>query len=352
MGKIYQEKGNAMSELTQLQADHFDDVMSMINYDNAAHGTEDTASYKQPEEVKDMQQSFAVATTEIEALTLQIEATQRELSTANKGNAQLASTEKSALEKQKKELEDDVSDCNKNENARLADVPSPVLVQGSAIYKEEIELKIKTIGATCAPFAAELAAIEKQLENNADKFAALKAATDEAFTDSVDLSDTVDEFEETGKSAIQSAINTRVEEDEKFPLLIIIIAGAGALILVLLVALIISSTGNSARGKAYGGDQWGAGGGGGGNIAFENPVYDDNGPSIDGNFVAGDGGADEADGAGAGGGYLDVEPEEDDDDEEDEDESEEEEDEDDDDEDDDDDDDDDEDDDEDEDSDE
>merc|ERR1719272_1250000 len=238
----------------------------MINYDAAAHGTEDTASYKQPEEVKDMQTSFGVATAQIDALTLQIESTQRELSKANKENSQLASTEKSALEKQQKELADDVSDCNKNENTRLADVPSPVLTEGSAIYKEEVELKVKTIGATCSPFSAELAAIEKQLENNAAKFASLKAATEEAFTDSVELSDSVDEFEETGKSAIQAS-----------PLLIIVIAGAGALVLVLLVALIISSTGNSARGKAYGGgDQWGAGGGGGGNIAFENPVYDDN----------------------------------------------------------------------------
>jgi len=345
ISKIYQDKGIAMSELSQLQADHFDEIYSMINYDAAAHGTEDTASYKQPEEVKDMQTSFGVATAQIDALTLQIESTQRELSKANKENSQLASTEKSALEKQQKELADDVSDCNKNENTRLADVPSPVLTEGSAIYKEEVELKVKTIGATCSPFSAELAAIEKQLENNAAKFASLKAATEEAFTDSVELSDSVDEFEETGKSAIQASLNTRVAEDEAFPLLIIVIAGAGALVLVLLVALIISSTGNSARGKAYGGgDQWGAGGGGGGNIAFENPVYDDNGgPSIDGNFVAGDGGDDEeddgglydepemfadgegpaADGAGAGGGYLDVEPEEDDDDEEDEEESEE-----------------------------
>ena len=44
-------------------------------------------------------------------------------------------------------LTKNLKDCQDHEADRLADVPSPVLSEGSKIYKEELALKAATIAA-------------------------------------------------------------------------------------------------------------------------------------------------------------------------------------------------------------
>ena len=327
--KIFQRKGAAMATLTTLQSDYNDDLKSIIAYDAAAHGTEDTVGYKAPEEVKDMQTSFTAVTDEIEALALAVASTQRQLGGLSSESILRASTEKASLEDQESAAEVDLDACTATEEERLSDVPAAVLVQGSRIYDEEVELRERTIVSTCLPFAVELDIIQTQVGSNDAKYASLKSSTEQAFDESSELNDSLEEFAETGKSLLQASINARVEEDEAFPLLYIIIAGAGALVLILIVAVVVMAGGSAGATASNG---W-AGAAGGETIAFENPVYAgeggeegnyDDGNYDDGNYddAEDDGGGlyDEpemftegGDAAGAGGGYLDVEPDDDDD---------------------------------------
>jgi hypothetical protein len=338
ISKVYTDQTDAMDDLSKLQAQHSEHLQDLMSYDDAVHGNEDTASYKSPEEVKDLQTSFAIAAAEVEALALLVEETKDDFESMATGSNSMASTEKKKLEDAKKLLQAAVDKCKETEDNRLADVPDPIL--SGKYLAEELKLKTAAIENTCRPFTAELGAIQKQLDNNQNKFDAFKTAAEEATETTKELEDEIKVFETEKKPQMLESLNTRVEEDEAFPLLYIVAAGAGALVLILVIALVISSTGNSARGNAYGGDSWGSGGDNT-TVAFENPVYDDNGP---GQFTAGevggdeeedgglydepemfaDGGADAGAGAGAGGGYLDVEPDDDDEDEEDEDEDEEE----------------------------
>ena len=342
--KVYTDQSDAMDDLSKLQSDYSEALQSLMSYDAAAHGTEGTVAYKAATEVKDLQTSFSIAAAEVAALALQVEETQADFDKMAAGANNMASTEKAKLEGDKKDLQAAVDKCTETEEDRLADVPDPVLkdTKDHKYRTEELKLRTAAIENTCRPFAAELGAIQQQLDNNKGKFDDFKAAAEKASESTKELAGDLDVFEEVGKAKIQASLNTRVEEDEAFPLLYIVAGGAGALVLILVIALIISTTGNSARGNAYGGDSWGSGGDNS-TVAFENPVYDDNGA---GQFSAGEVGGDDEDedggglydepemfaegggadaGAGAGGGYLDVEPDDDDEDEEEEDDEEEEE---------------------------
>merc|ERR1712166_877250 len=184
---IFTKKGDDMAALASLQGDYNEDLLKLLDFDAALHNNDESpATYKTPEELKDMQASFSTVTDELEALATAVE----------------------------------------EEESRLEDVPAPVLGQSGPYYELELALKQSAMDATCGCFKGDLLNTQAMLAGNSNKYAALKAATDDALSTAEANIEIMEEFEDTGNAALMSAITARVEEDEALPL-IPIIAGAG-----------------------------------------------------------------------------------------------------------------------------
>jgi len=344
---IFTKKGDDMAALASLQGDYNEDLLKLLDFDAALHNNDESpATYKTPEELKDMQASFSTVTDELEALATAVEANMRDLASASKDSISEQSASDAELKSEETKLQKAYDDCVEEEESRLEDVPAPVLGQSGPYYELELALKQSAMDATCGCFKGDLLNTQAMLAGNSNKYAALKAATDDALSTAEANIEIMEEFEDTGKAALMSAITARVEEDEALPLIPIIAGAGGALVLIIIVVVLMSGGGGggSQQGGYGGNGGWGEGQGGSSVVAFENPVYagEEEGNYDDG-YGQEDDGADDGgglydepemfseggnDGGGAGGGYLDVAPDdegedEEEDDDEDEDEEEE-----------------------------
>merc|ERR1712166_691621 len=313
---IFTKKGDDMAALASLQGDYNEDLLKLLDFDAALHNNDESpATYKTPEELKDMQASFSTVTDELEALATAVEANMRDLASASKDSISEQSASDAELKSEETKLQKAYDDCVEEEESRLEDVPAPVLGQSGPYYELELALKQTAMDATCSACKADLLNTQAMLAGNSNKYAALKAA-----------------------------ITARVEEDEALPLIPIIAGAGGALVLIIIVVVLMSGGGGggSQQGGYGGNGGWGEGQGGSSVVAFENPVYagEEEGNYDDGYGQEDDGAYDGGglydepemfseggnDGGGAGGSYLDVAPDDEgEDEEEDDDEDEEEE---------------------------
>jgi len=318
---LFAQKGEVLAALTTLQDEYKEDLLKVVAYDAAIHNNEDVpSSYKSPDEMKDIQKSFSMINDELDALAVQVEANLRALSVGSSKSFATQAAELNDLKQEEASLQDAYDACKAGEDKRLADVPAPVLKAGTSFYENELKIKEEVIAATCSAYAADLANTQALMAGNEGKYDALKTATDDSFATASETTSALEEFAETGQAKLQASITERVEDDDALPIVIIAAAGGGGLLLIIIVIVVASSGGNKGGNAGYSGswgDQTSS------VVAFENPVYDDNGDmggyEDDGQQDDGGGLYDEpemfAEDNGAGGGYLDVAPDDDEEDE-------------------------------------
>jgi len=316
-----QQRIEAEAAVLTLQFTYQEDLAETLDYNGAIHDNEDSAFYKYPEEIKDMANNFDLVSLEMDAVVEELETFMAEVAKSLKANYNDELAMKAALESQKTSQTAAVTACTETEEDRLSDVPSPVLTEGSDIFKEELELKARTIVATCKPHAADVAVTDALLAWNAVRWNMAKQSDEEAVEKQIELEASIEEYKEDAET-VRSALAARSELDDAWPVwLLPVIAGGGGLVFILIiVAAVMSCSGGGGGGGNGGGSQnWGDQSQS--VVAFENPVYDEQvgggGGQYDAPEVEEEGGglydepetlapAAEND---AGGGYLDVEPE-------------------------------------------
>lgn len=239
-------------------------------------------------------------------------------------NGANAAAMKKDLEKLVTTLTTSLQDCQDNEADRLSDVPSPVLSEGSKIYKEELQLKAATIAKTCEAHSTDLAIHEELLGDNARRWAQLESADKAVKDEQGEIEKSIEDYKESSEET-RSSVNARVDADAAWPswLVPVIGAAAGLVVLLIIVAVVMSKSGGGGGKGGKGGMSSSWGDQSQSVVAFENPVYDEQGG---GQFNAPAAMQEEEESGGlydepetlsapagnnAGGGYLDVEPEED-----------------------------------------
>jgi hypothetical protein len=313
----------ANKKIVKTMTDYQEDLADLAAYTEGMHGTKGSTNYKSPEEVIDLQANFDQFTMVMDLLVEELEDFMEGVDTSYDNNGANAASMKMDLEKLVATLTKNLKDCQDHEADRLADVPSPVLSEGSKIYKEELALKAATIAKTCEAHSTDLGIAEGLLGDNARRWAAAEGADKAVKDEQEEIEESIEGYKATSEET-RSAVNARVIADAAWPSWLVPVIGAagGLVVLLVIVAVVMSKSGGGGGGGGHkGGMSQNWGDQSQSVVAFENPVYDEQGGA--GQFNAPEMEEEESGGLydepetlsapaenNAGGGYLDVEPEE------------------------------------------